>query len=899
MPSSLPAIAILLAALAMPASALAQAFQLGAPKPTAGQLLADQWYLMATEALAGRSEPRDDQYTRARVLLEQAVALAPEDADLWKRRAELAERTGDSDARLSALSQYVDLRPENDRAMLDLILARVQSLQTVDARLRRLERVLNSRLAEQLSDPARSRLASEAAAAAAEMMGRENSRFLGHLKTALDLDASNEQAALMMFELLQKRHRSPERPRASAQSVAAATIHLTKAAPLDGTVRGTRGEHLAKQAVFELAARQFSLAQQITGGRMSARWHKNWIRCLAASGQTNAALSQIEQYARRLRNQSPATQPATQPEAGNAALEKATPTDPLNPQPDGEPSDSPGDVGDAGQGGETTPQPPQTREADGAEGLPVHMRVLRLAILYQPEQTARWHNTFDAIWAELSGPADEGRTNARLEAAWLAAVFDRKTEAIQPWLNELPQDRRRTRLAKGWLAYRLGELEPARAHLNAIAERDPMARFGLAMINGADEPGQARRMQQVVASAPQSLGGLMAARWLIANDREPNTTAVGRSLVDLMNTMPGELWRLNNVNAWLAVDWEIPSAGFAYLRPMNATLTIRNRTSLPISIGETSTLPPRTMVMIAPFQGGQAVASLPPKVVDVGQRLRLAGNQTLNIDVRLDRSAFGRLAAYNPFSSVSFNVTATVNPRATRRGGIVAGLPGGSDTARFLSTQTLPMMRSNVNEWLTTLDEGESADRFIALARLVQVQPTPNPEQQNGGEQNQDGGDAAQGDADSPDGQESARQQARERERIDQALVDRVEQAVIEYYRNEASARQRAWIVRMIAKRQANADRFQQVRELARRSDKPLVRIAYLANHVTEAGASSIQQAMRSGSSPIDTFAAALQKGLKARAGNQRQGQNEDAAGGGDAGNEASAPSQTGDPLTP
>jgi hypothetical protein len=823
------------AIVALPTVSAGQGFELGGgdASQSADQLLADQWYHMASDALAGRSEPREDQYTRARLVLDQALELAPEDANLWKMRAELAKRTDNTRRWLNTLSKYVDLAPDDDRAQLDLIIGRVQSLQTVDARVKQLEAVLNSPLAEQLSKPLRSRLASEAAAATQEMSGREDPRFLRHLKNALDLDATNEQAALMMYHLLRSRHRSAEPPQASPLAVGAATVHLTKAAPLDGTVRGTVAEQLAKQAVYRRAAEQFAIAQQLTGGRLSAKWHKAWIRCLAASGQTNAALQQLKNYARRLNQGEQAPQPAEQP-AADAAAEKPEAT--ARPEP-GTTSDAPA----------TQPAAEATKPAMAE--LPIHMRILELAMLYLPEQPQRWHSAFDAIWAQLKGPAQQGEMEARKEAAWLAAVFNRKTDAVQPWLDTVPDDARRTQLAVGWLNFHAGDLEEARQQLQPIADRDPMARFGLALINGADTPGRARRMNQVIRSAPQSLGALMAARWLIAQDRQPSPTPVGRSLDELMTSMPRDLWRLNDVRAWLDVQWQIPATQFDYLQPITATLEIRNRSTLPLALGAGNTLPPRTLIRIAPFRGGQSLGTLPPKVVEIDRQLRLNGGQTHRVNVRLDRSAFGRLVTSSPFQPHSFNVTATVNPRSTRRG-IGPGLVGGSDTARALSTRTLPATQSNVTTWLDTLENEDRAQRYIALARLVQVVPvdTQQAEQNSDGDQNQP---------------------------VDQTLLDQIETKVTEAYQS-GDAKLRAWILRMIGMRQQNENRFADIREPARRSDQPLVRIAYLAHHVSDPDAPSLQQATRELTGPIKTFAAALRQGLKAQAKAQEAQQQDD-----------------------
>jgi len=917
------AVAVIGAAAAVATPAFGQAFQLGGNQPSNDELLAQQWYLMTIEALAGQGKPQEDQYTRASILLEQALEFAPEDADLWGRRAELAQRTGNEDARVEALREYVDLNPDDDRAQLELIRARLQSVQTVDGRLRRYERILDSELAEQFSKPLRSRLASEAATAAREMGGSEDQRFLRHLKTALDLDPSNEQAALMMYQLLRARHRSPDRPEAPDRRVASAAIFLTKAAPLDGTVRGTLGEHLAEQALYERAAQQLNLAQQLTGGRISKNWHKTWIRSLGASGQTQAALQQLNRYRERLATGAATQSAATQPgeslkQADDSQSDGPATGDDAQQQPAGPGGEATGDGEPANTGGTAdaggTDDAGGDDQAQSAPQLPLHMRMLQLAILYQPPQSDRWQAVFDQIWQDLSAAAENGDREARLQAAWLAAVFNRQTETARDWLETLPGDQATVRLAKGWLAFHAGNSGTARSHLSAIAGQDPLARFGLALIDGEDEAGKAQRLRDVVKSAPQSLGGLLAARWLRERDEAVEATNAGRSLVALMDSMPSALWTLSDPSGWVFVDWARGASQFDYLRPMTRTLVVRNRTNMPLSIGDRRTLPSQTLVMIRPYRGAEPIGQLPPKVVDIGRRLTLAPNSSLRMDVRLDRSHFGRLTLASPFRSFVFNVSATVNPRSTRRG-IAPGLIGGQAEMQSLVTRSLPPTRSNVESWLATLDDPASGDVLLSLARLAQVtvpeetdgggedgdngtngdegddaggspQNRQTGQQGQQGQQGQPGQPSQQGQPGQPSQQGQGGQQA---EPVDQALVDRIEQKLTQVYR-DSSAERRAWIVRVIGISQASEGRFQQIRDLARRSSDPLVRIAYLANHVTEPDAPTIQQARNEQTGAIQTYAAAVQKALERQAKAEEEAKQQEEQGGEQAGDERGAP---------
>jgi hypothetical protein len=735
----------------------------------------------------------------------------------------LAGRTNNPAKRLEALRRYTDLRPEDDAAQLELILARLGQMQTVDARLQRLERILGSEAAKQLSQPLRSRLASEAAAAARELEGETSSRASGHLRTALDLDATNEQASLMLYQLLSARE-------AGQLKLGYAAVHLTKASPLDWSVRQKLAEHLANQAAYERAAQQFALADRFSGQRLPESAYRQWIRCLGASAQTQRALQLLDRLGRTAGQDSEATAEGASSETGDGSGEAA---------------------GGDQSAGSDTPSAGGEQPATKQKPLPLSMALVRLALLNRPEQTNRVEAAFEGIWDRLMQVADGGRDEARLELAWVAAVFNRKTETIAPWLEQAPADDRRVRLAKGWLAVHADNQQAAETQLEPIADRDPLARFGLARVQGLDQPGKARRVKQVVTSAPQSLGALMAARWLLDHDQPVPRTGAGNGLVQAMKGMPSRLWAMDDLSRWIDVMWRIDSAQFNYLEPIRARLTVRNSTQLPLSIGAGKTVRPEAMVLIAPFRAGRSMGTMPPVVVDVGRQLRLEAGETLSVPVRLDRGPFGQLVSRQPFRSYVFNVTAKLNPQVTQRGAVVTGPLGGSDTARSLVTQTLPASAANVKDWLEQLETEEAQQQLVSIARLASVQP---PEAGGGNSQggNQSNADQAAGNGVMP-GQ------------VDRELAQRVVETLTEQFGQFNAVRQ-AWTVLMIPASEAAGRRFEALLQQARASEKPLVRMSYLASQVRSADAPALLQASREGSGEVQRFAKAVRAGLKAQA---------------------------------
>lgn len=144
--------------------------------------------------------PRDFAITSE--LLALASRLAPEDADIVRRRAEAAWNAGDEGVLLESTRRVIELDPADTVAQLRLITARIGRLQTARARLEAYERFLDAR-AGTLDDSVRSRLALDAALLRREM-GDEDG-FVDRLKTALRLDPTNKDAALLAFTFFTSR----------------------------------------------------------------------------------------------------------------------------------------------------------------------------------------------------------------------------------------------------------------------------------------------------------------------------------------------------------------------------------------------------------------------------------------------------------------------------------------------------------------------------------------------------------------------------------------------------------------------------------------------------------------------------------------------------------------------
>lgn len=286
-PKRLPtlALAALLAA-ALAGRADAQLSTAAVADRVPSDMMGDQLVLLMRQALAGDTVPSADQLVRAGVLLGLAIELSPQNPDLYRLAAELAELRGRPEDRQRALAKYVRLVPTDDAAQLELIVARVAQAQTLDQRVEMLGRLLDSDAGRSLSAPLRSRLASLAASAAKETGNR--AVYVSRLKQALKLDAANGEAARLLYLLATDESESPLHHGAAA-------IAWVRGEPANPEARVTLGKLLLEQGVFDEATRQFAMAANVTGRPPGPEVLRLWASSIAMGGQADQALALLSQ----------------------------------------------------------------------------------------------------------------------------------------------------------------------------------------------------------------------------------------------------------------------------------------------------------------------------------------------------------------------------------------------------------------------------------------------------------------------------------------------------------------------------------------------------------------------------------------------------------------------------
>lgn len=651
---------VLAAALVLGVSSRASA-QLDLTTQDPRQMLADQLVLLMQQSLAGDGLPSEDQLTRASVLLNLALNLAPGDADLWRLKVELSDLRRRPRDRFEAIEKLVALEPQNDALQLELILTRAASQQTLEGRLMLVERVLDAPASRSLSAPLRSRLSSYAAAAAREL--GDDAKFGRRLTDALRLDSANADAARMAYDLSVQR-KSPATHRG------AALIGWVRAMPADPMPRFLLGELLMREAVYEEAAQQFDMSAALAQGPPSVDQLRLWVMSLAMSGQMESAVGLLDQIDR--------------------AMQAAPPP----PAEDGAPTQ------------------PQT--------LPPQLQLLRLAIVSMTAQPETARPLYEQLREDLAALGEAGDVAAQRDLALAAAVFAQDLDGAEGLLPDDANEATR-QLIRGWIALRYGREAEGAQLLRPLAEVEPLAALGMSLLE-QDPAAKASLLEAVLRRDPIGMAGLLAAINLRKLERPIPPTPTGISMRDSLQRWPGRIWYTNlTTTPWMSMQLRVqpPRAGF--LDPLKATAIISNLSGSPISVGDAGGIPRRLILSVTPTTDGAPQPPLPPMIVDIGRKITLAAGERLEVPFRLDRAEVGQYLLDHATVPLSLQATIVLDPQTTPEGGVRPGPLGAIDSIRTLQITSSAITAPNIEAWLTGLDSRDRAEQLRAIARLLKV----------------------------------------------------------------------------------------------------------------------------------------------------------------------------------
>jgi len=803
----------MLLALAGPQAARAQ-LSLG-PDTTPARSLADEFAMLSRLALQSNTTVADHQWTLSRLLLNAALTLNKQDAELWRMSAELARETSDRQTQAAALRAYCTLEPDDTAAQYQWITTRLMRAQTLEERTQLVQRLLGADSAGQLHPRVRSRLASYLASAAAEQ--GDGPAVQKYLKQAMELDPINPIAAELMYELASRR---PTPAPVQGQVL----ITLLQAQPTAPSVRLLMARWLADQQAYQAATAQFEAASRLSGTPMQPDHARDWAAAMVAMGQADQAIEQINQQEATLRALLAQQRRAAEAQAAREAQES---------------------------GVAPPPAPESQADLTGQQVLPPEVDAVRMMAAFALGRDTLLEATYARMKPEVLG--DENAADPLRDLAWLSVLTNRDLDAARDWLSAQPQPESKpeskpdaepnaqpdaivARIA-GWLAWREGRLDEATALLRPIARTDGFAALGLAQVlaqaASPRDPERQGLLRAIALAEPMGLAGIAAAAQLVQLDDALDPSPGAVAVVDALRALPSrvaepDLQRL----PWIDAEIELGQQRYRQLDPMTATITLTNRSGMDLPIASEANgghgIPALASLIITPRRVGQDVGNLPPLIVDLARQLVLEKGQTITMPVRLDRTGLAALIANIPTETINFSVMLVYDPRWVPGQVDASGPLGETATTNPRQNWAMPATGLNVERWVSDVTGPDPLARLAAIARLAPIAPRLA--------ENDDTRDSAQ----------------------------RIAQAINEQFPRLDPVMQ-AWTVRFIPPNDTGKVMFEPALTLAARSASRTVRLMHLHIHATEPDGAIINAGLRSDDDVIQAMAQAKQQQLRAQ----------------------------------
>jgi hypothetical protein len=272
---------------------------------------------------------------------------------------------------------------------------------------------------------------------------------------------------------------------------------------------------------------------------------------------------------------------------------------------------------------------------------------------------------------------------AAADLAWVRVCFLRDssdgTQRVLDALSRLlPADDPLLARLNGWLCVNRGQWAQARVKFSAVADRDPYAAMGMALVD--DQAGDLKAGDSLARAtlATHPSGPAAAVLYSAFHGRGakvdplPQATAVTAALA----TFPADwLNIIDDPQAFYTVTAEPLSAQLSFAQPVLARLTIQNVSNYDLAIGEEGAIHPQ-LIFDAAARGvvdkqvGQIAYD------QLWQRLVLPSHQFATQIVRLDRGDLLKLLNNQPSVPIDLQFAVTVNPIHSAQRGFVEGGAG-------------------------------------------------------------------------------------------------------------------------------------------------------------------------------------------------------------------------------
>lgn len=725
----------------------------------------------------------------ASALLHEALALDPDNAELWRFASELAVVADREEYLEEAISRLVQLDGRDTKARLLRLNLALERYDTVEERTEAYRRLLAPEQREKLGPAIVSRLALDLAL----LLRRHGDLdgFADALADAVAFDPSNRAAAAIAAGFFRI---GVEDPHGEAELL----TNLLLADPSDITTQIAlakllleHGAYAGAEQLYDLAARNQYVSQQMSSsGLLADQAIAQW-----ANGHPEAALGTIRKRQTQVDAIRAAEIQSEEPELDpRARAEKARERAMIGPML-------------------ATVRAAIQREQGDEEAAESVNRALQVyAAVIQRVRAA-----------PEAGEADVARLE--LEMAWVGTWLGSDVQSTSPLLRAAEQYQPLNEVARarfdGWQALGRGDLATATELLEGPAETDPAAGLGLAeaYLQMGRRRDAGRVFLDLARAQPGSLIGVWATNRLarLVGHRVP-LSELARRLEGLIASIPSSFFRYPETPS-LAVGLSVEptKSTFGAFEPAIVNIVVTNNSPhYPLAIDRDGPIRPEVVLEYTTTTPVASMAGIPAAVVvDIDRRLRLEPLERLVIPVNLRRLPLGSALDEEAVHGAIVRVKATLNAMVTSRGAVRPMLLGSARWSPPIRIEGARMDLAWFREAIASVREPESSDRLTVLGLLAQLVGPPR-----------------------------TREEYEAHQRLPAMQVEllvRAGDALSNAFARLDGASQ-AWLLSVTPLGKI----LPPVREMAHASDDRLVRLTYLLFHVSGPDDPAIQMALQS-----------------------------------------------------
>lgn len=642
-----------------------------------------------------------DEIMAAQALIDLAVELCPENAEIWRQRLQISMLAEDIERSQESIEKLHVLEPDNDVLSLMIFDTYMSKLNTANERIEAYQNLLSQPMRDSLSEPIASRLALDLAILH-QRVG-DHDAYAQWLGESIAVDPSYREALVRASTFYQDNTDDPIGEAELLLSIVRADPADLPAQALVGRLLLENGAYLGASRIYEIIERNAtSLMNQ--GAIFQDDFFTEFILATWGGKSPGEVLDWIDRI--------------DQGKKRNPLIGQGQEVTDLSPALCGI------RLAIASQIGSKQSKIDAVRALDYAS----KKRIKEVKDAASKDGVDVGEHTFVTIVSQLE-----------LEWAWLLLLTDSDLSQASLLIKQVMDAGQLNAEAgdrfAGWLALRSGDQAKASELLSKIDESDSFATYGIAVID--KEQGNTKKAAQsflaVARERAGSILGLMAASelWDILGQRTPisetakRLNALAQSLPKIIDYAASDPTQLMTFRVRPEKSPIQPFDSPVFL------IEITNKADFPIAVGDLEPLQPDLLLDVTVRSSYKRFDQMPPIILDIGRRLRLDPEEKLVLKLNLSITPIGQIINQMMSEGISISARGFTNffiGEANTSNGVQLtywpGVLGSVATSQTLRIDGLLPTEAWFDETIKKLESSDDPENLVLLAIVSQLLDT-------------------------------------------------------------------------------------------------------------------------------------------------------------------------------